>query len=163
MDAAAHVTSSFPGSVSKRTVMGYNSDFERAFIERSLVLVQQYNGPYDATILLNCLLGLLVVPKEACLLSIPRDPIENLSKWGINPSAIISFGTSTLEDKNPHHLRGLVWHLRNAVAHFHFRPIPEAGEVEAFHFQDGSGFQANISLSELRNFVERLANHLFTA
>jgi len=142
--------------------MSYNSDFERAFIERSLQLVQQYRGPFDATLLLNCLLGLLVVPKESCLHSIPRDPIDNLTKWGINPAAITSFGTSTLNDNNPHHLRGLVWHLRNAVAHFHFRPIPEAGEVEAFHFHDDSGFKATVPLAELRDFVERLANHLCT-
>lgn len=142
--------------------MSYNSDFERAFIERSLVLVQQYRGPYDATLLLNCLLGLLVVPKESCLLSIPRDPIDNLTKWGINPVAIISFGTSTLEDNDPRYLRGLVWHLRNAVAHFHFRPIPETGEVESFHFHDDSGFKATVPLAELRDFVERLAYHLST-
>jgi hypothetical protein len=156
------VFTNFHGSRTKRAVMSYNSDFERAFIERSLLLVQQYHGPFDATLLLNCLLGLLVVPKESCLLSIPKDAIDNLAKWGINPAAITSFGTSTLGDNDPHYLRGLVWRLRNAVAHFHFRPIPEAGEVEAFHFEDDSGFKASIPLIELRDFVERLANHLRT-
>ena len=58
--------------------MSYNSDFERAFIERSLTLVQEYRGPFDATLLLNCLLGLLVVPKESCLAAIPQVPITEL-------------------------------------------------------------------------------------
>jgi hypothetical protein len=140
--------------------MSFNSDFERAFMERSLVLVKDYKGPYDATLLLNCLLGLLIVPKEACLHAIPRDPIDELRKWGISPSAIENFGSSSGEDDDPRTLRGFVWHLRNAVAHFRFKPRPERGEVEAFHFRDSSGFRATVSLEELRDFVERLARQL---
>lgn len=140
--------------------MSYNSDFERAFIERSLALVQEYKGPYDATLLLNCLLGLLVVPKESCLAAIPMDPITELQKWGISPSAIKSFGKSNGPNDDPRTLRGLVWHLRNAVAHFRFKPIPECGEVTGFQFHDHSGFEVTVPLSELRVFVERLARHL---
>jgi hypothetical protein len=35
--------------------------FERDFMRRTLELVRSYRGPYDATDLLNCLLGLLIV------------------------------------------------------------------------------------------------------
>ena len=140
--------------------MSYNSDFERAFIERSLVLVQGYNGPFDATLLLNCLLGLLIVPNESCLAEIPLIPIADLEEWGINPGAIKSFGTSKSPDSDPHNLRGLVCRLRNSVAHFRFKPVPEDGEVTAFNFKDLSGFEATISLTELRIFVERLAAHI---
>jgi hypothetical protein len=62
--------------------MSFNSDFERAFMDRSLLLVKEYNGPYDATILLNCLLGLLIVPKEGCLSAIPAEPIRRSEKMG---------------------------------------------------------------------------------
>ena len=140
--------------------MSYNSDFERAFIERSLSLVQEYKGPFDATLLLNCLLGLLVVPKESCLAAIPLIPIAELGKWGIDPSAITSYGKSKGDDDNPQNLRGLVWRLRNSVAHFRFRPVQAKGEVVAFSFEDQSGFQATVPLAELRVFVERLASHI---
>lgn len=140
--------------------MSYNSDFERAFIQRSLKLVQEYQGPHDATLLLNCLLGLLIVPKESCLKAIPLDPVEELHKWGISPSSVEDFGTSNGEDDNPRSLRGLVWRLRNAVAHFRFRPVPERGEVKAFYFHDKSGFRATVKIEELREFVELLAKHL---
>lgn len=140
--------------------MSYNSDFERAFIERSLTLVQEYKGPFDATLLLNCLLGLLVVPKESCLAAIPLTPVAELGKWGINPSAITSYGKSKGQDDNPQNLRGLVWRLRNSVAHFRFKPVPATGEVVAFSFEDQSGFQATVPLAELRVFVERLASHI---
>ena len=137
--------------------MSFNSDFERAFMERSLVLVKDYSGPFDATILLNCLLGLLIVPKESCIKAIPIDPIEKISEWGISRQSIKKLGKFRGQDDDPNTLRGLVWHLRNAVAHFHFRPIPERGEVKAFHFHDKSGFEAEVSLAELRDFVEKLA------
>lgn len=140
--------------------MSFNSDFERAFMERSLLLVKEYKGPYDATILLNCLLGLLIVPKETCIKAIPLDPIDELGKWGISPSSIEDFGKSKGQDDDPHTLRGLVWHLRNAVAHFRFEPRPERGEVKAFHFHDQSDFKATVKLDELRDFVEKLAKKL---
>ena len=142
--------------------MSYNTDFERAFIERSLILVQEYQGPFDATLLLNCLLGLLVVPKESCLAAIPQVPITKLKEWGIDPKAIKSFGTSNGPNDDPQNLRGLVWRLRNAVAHFRFKPVPSRGEVTAFNFRDQSGFEATVPLAELRVFVERLASHIRT-
>ena len=140
--------------------MSYNSDFERAFIERSLELVKQYNGPFDATLLLNCLLGLLLVPKETCLEQIPTDPIDKIKKWGIPRDAIKSLGKYKNPDSNPETLRGLVWRLRNAIAHFRFKPIPEKGEVTSFHFNDENGFEAEIKVEDLKVFVEKLAQEI---
>lgn len=86
--------------------MSYNSDFERAFMERSLELVRAYKGPYDATLLLNCLLCLLVVPKESCIKVIPLDPIDDLNRWGISHRSIKAFGAKRGEGDNPKTLRG---------------------------------------------------------
>jgi hypothetical protein len=57
-------------------------DFERDFMRRTLELVREYQGPYDATFLLNCLLGLLIVPAERSLDEIPEDRVESLPNWG---------------------------------------------------------------------------------
>ena len=53
-----------------------------------------------------------------------------------------------------------MWRLRNAVAHFRFKPVPARGEVTAFNFKDQNGFEATVPLAELRVFVERLAAHI---
>lgn len=140
--------------------MSYNSDFEREFIKRSLELLKQYKGQYNATWLLNCLLGLLIVPKEACLDAIPLEPIDNTKKWGIPRDAIKSLGKFNNPNRNPENLRGLVWRLRNAVAHFRFKPIPEVGEVKAFYFTDQNEFEAEINLDDLKVFVEKLAQKI---
>jgi hypothetical protein len=83
--------------------MSYNSDFQRAFVERSLLLIKEYKGPYDATILLNCLLGLVIVPNEQCFDSLPADPLDALNEqWGIPSSAITCMGNYSNSPKyNP--------------------------------------------------------------
>lgn len=136
--------------------MSYVGPFEREFMKRTLEIVQRYCGEFDATLLLNCMLGLLIVPRETCLNSIPEDPVSDLSKWGISPNSIQNFGNR--RDGNT--LQGLVHSLRNSVAHFRFRPFPEHGNVKGFQFDDANGFQATISLEEMRFFVERLSAHI---
>jgi hypothetical protein len=140
--------------------MEYAAQFERDFMSRTLTLVRQYSGPYDATLLLNCLLGLLIVPKETSIDKIPTDPISELKKWGIEPSSIMKFGRTTDTNRYPKTLRGIVWNLRNAVAHFRFKPIHKEGKCIGFTFDDASGFKARIMNDQMRDFVEKLAAHL---
>ncbi|HVR55166.1 MAG TPA: HEPN family nuclease [Pseudorhodoferax sp.] len=141
--------------------MSYLSDFERSFSERTLALVEAYSGEYDATLLINCLLGLLVVPKETMLDAIPETPISKLGEWGIEPSSIRETGQFRgKNDPNPRTLRGLVFNMRHAVAHFKIKPIPSTGEVHAFEFTNDRGLRAEVSLAELREFVKRLSAHL---
>src|SRR5262245_340397 len=72
--------------------MEYKQQFERDFMRRTLELVRTYHGPYDPTNLLNCLLGLLIVPKETSIEKVPDEPIADLGRWGISPQSIESFG-----------------------------------------------------------------------
>lgn len=140
--------------------MEYAPEFERDFMRRTLKLVQRYEGPHDATLLLNCLLGLLIVPKEASLARIPLDPVTELERWGISPTAIARCGRKNKANPQPETLRGVVHNLRNAVAHFRFSPQHHDGQVAAFEFDDDNGFEATIAVAEMRVFVEKLADHL---
>lgn len=141
--------------------MSYLSDFERSFSQHTLAVVEEYNGKYDATLLINCLLGLLVVPKETVLNAIPETPLAELAKWGIDPGSVKKPGTARgKNDPNPETLRGLVFNLRHAIAHFRIRPVPPEGEVRAFEFRNDRGLEAEVSIEELREFVKRLSAHL---
>ena len=62
--------------------MEYSNQFELDFMKRTLEIVKDYQGERDATLLINCLLGLLVVPKETLFNKIPKDPITALKNWG---------------------------------------------------------------------------------
>jgi len=142
--------------------MSYLDDFEHSFMQHTLEIVQDYEGHFDATMLMNCLLGLLVIPKERFLEAIPLDPLSGLSRWGINPDSIKRAGKKTRKNRNPDTLRGIVYDLRNSVAHFRLKPNPSPQQVDSFEFTDRNedGFHAVIKLEEMRDFVERLAIHL---
>ena len=141
--------------------MSYLSNFERSFSQHTLAVVEEYKGKYDATLLINCLLGLLVVPKETVLHAIPETPLTDLSQWGIAPASIKSPGTPRgKNDPNPETLRGVVFNLRHAGAHFRIKPVPQQGEVRAFEFTNERGLEAEVSIEELREFVRRLSAHL---
>ncbi len=141
--------------------MSYLSDFERSFSQHTLAIVEAYSGEYDATLLINCLLGLLVVPKETMMHAIPETPLSELKKWGIEPSCIKATGElKGKNDPDPKTLRGLVFNMRHAVAHFRIKPIPSDGEVQAFQFKNDRGLHAEVPLAELCEFVKRLSAHL---
>lgn len=140
--------------------MTYIDDFERSFMDHTLKIVKDYSGPYDATILVNCLLGLLVVPKETSLGMLPEDPLCDLEKWGITPSSIKSPGRKTKNGPDPDTIKGLVYNLRHAVAHFRIAPVPRTKKVHSFEFENDLGLKAEIRIDEMRDFVTKLAEHL---
>lgn len=141
--------------------MSYLSNFERSFSEHTLEVVDEYAGKYGATLLINCLLGLLVVPKETMLHAIPDTPLTALSEWGIDPNSIRAPGNARgRNDPDPNTLRGLIFNLRHAVAHFNIKPVPSNGEVRAFKFTNERGLVAEVTIAELREFVKRLSAHL---
>ena len=98
--------------------MEYEPEFARSFMRRTLYIANSYGGEYDATLLVNCLLGLLIVPKEALLEKVPDTPFDSLAAWGIDPKSILCKGRSKEGHEESPTLRQLVRRLRNAVAHF---------------------------------------------
>ena len=140
--------------------MEYEPEFARSFMQRTLAIAQDYQGPLDATLLINCLLGLLVVPKEALIDKIPMAPFESLAEWGISPSSIRSVGKCEYDHEHAPNLRQLVRRMRNAVAHFKVDPVHKDKKVTGFSFKDRSGFYAVVPLSEIKEFVTKLSAHL---
>lgn len=132
-------------------------DFKHEFVERTLHLMQEYGAEYEATLLLNCLLGLIVLPHESMESQIPDEPIANLEEWGIPLSAIRKFERCPCNDNYPKTVRQFVECLRNAVAHFDVTPRHENRSVAGFIFKGRHGFSADICLDDLRKFVTRLS------
>lgn len=133
----------------------YEPNFFKSFNVRTREIVSAYSGPRDATLLLNCLLGLLVLPKEKALSQLPDD--RDISGWGLPPTAITSMGTAEKGVPIPAHLRNVVQRLRNAVAHFRIEPLADHANVGGFRFQDSNGFDASIKLEQLKEFALKLS------
>lgn len=140
--------------------MRYSKQFENDFMNRTLTLLEKYNGELDATLLLNCLLGLVVLPKERLIDKIPADPISELEKWGISNSAITSGTCSKCDGDYPKTIRQFVKGLRNAVAHLQVEPFEFNDECGGFEFSDRTGFRAHLTLDAIRRFVMHMASHL---
>lgn len=105
---------------------------EKSFVCRTNTLIQEYNKTnLDATFLLNCMLGLLVVPFEKynndlkCeeRTSVIRDMFDQLQADG-----------KYNDYKNDYSDFDILRNLRNAIAHFNVDAILEKGDIEGFRF-----------------------------
>ena len=137
--------------------MSYRRDFESHFLEKTLDILTEYQGDKNVTLLINCLVGLLIVPYEIYYEKIPYVESKNLSEYGIKLESI-----SVLENPT---LRQVIEHLRNAIAHFRIEPYPKGKEVEGFIFEDrreddSVNFRAKLSIEEIKTFVEEFAEYL---
>lgn len=137
--------------------MGNYHDIEIEFVGRTLRLIDQYLGlvnqfkfeeQYNYTLTLNCLLGLIVMPKEKAVSYIPTDRLtsEYKKKIGLVESHI-SEEIATLRD--------LITKLRHSVAHFDItvKSEDERRLLDWVEFKDSEN--GNVTLARFR------ANEIF--
>ena len=141
--------------------MGNYRDLEPEFIERTMELVSQYHETMDQypfekqfnhTLTINCLLGLIVMPKEKIVTYIPNHRLTaGLRKQiGIEESEFYE-GIKTLRD--------MIQKLRHSVAHFDIRVISEDEKfhvdwIEFMDTQNGDIVIARIKANELLPFLK---------
>ncbi|KAB0498267.1 HEPN family nuclease [Pseudomonas lini] len=135
--------------------MSYFNNFERLFMQRSLELIDTYEGEYETTQLLNTLIGLLFFPNERMSDIIPEKSLLDIEAWGFRPDCIVNAGAhKTPQEIN---LRELVRRLRNAVAHCNVSPFPnDHRPCEGFFFSDRNYFEAKIPTDQLKNLLRGL-------
>ncbi len=156
------------------------SQFDYMYTRRTLELVHQSGaGPYQVTNLINCLLGLLIVPKESVFAALPDVPVAGLRSWGISRKSIRKFtvqhngrngrkGRKTrngAKGSNGHAhqgptLRQLVEQLRTAVASGTLKPRIANNRFVGLELRDGNGFHVVMTTLELKRFVRKLAQYL---
>lgn len=144
--------------------MGNYHDLEADFVERTLRLIDQYyasldNYPFEEqfnyTLTINCLLGLVVMPKERVITYIPTSPLtkELLAEIGLQQSMINEHITS---------LRELIQKIRHSIAHFDIKVISESEEqlIDWVEFNDSkqdSHLVARFKAQELLPFLKYYA------
>jgi len=107
--------------------MGNYRDLESEFVERTLKLIEQYYAQleqyefeeqFNYTLTINCLLGLIVMPKELAVTHIPNERLvgETREKIGLKESRLGDHIKT---------LRDLVKALRNSIAHFDIQVISQ--------------------------------------
>ena len=147
--------------------MGNYQDIESEFVDRTLRLIDQYyevldrypfEEQFNYTLTINCLLGLIVMPKERVISYVPTDRLtrEYQNEIG-SPSLEIGANIVTLRD--------LIKALRNAVAHFDIKVTSEDDRnlVDWLEFSDsenGGAIIARFRGSELLPFLRHYAKCL---
>ncbi len=148
--------------------------FDYAYTRRTLELVHQSGaGPYEVTNLINCLLGLLLVPKDSVFAALPDVPVKGLRSWGITRKSIRKFSAGPKRNgrngngrkrRNSHAdgptLRQLVEQLRTAVAAGTLKPRIANNRFVGLELRDGQGFHMVLTTLELKRFVRKLAQYL---
>jgi hypothetical protein len=127
------------------------------FVSRTLHILDNYDGPYGVTLLVNCLLGLIVLPRERGYKHISEKNGIHFSDLGIKESDIICWGKISEQEKSAtRFLRS----MRNAVAHIKIESITSEGEIESLHFHDESGFEAVFTIETVKQMVRQLADYI---
>jgi hypothetical protein len=145
--------------------------YERDFIRRTRKIIEQYEAyveknstideKYEVTLLINCFLGLLVLPHERLFLDkIPVVPFEKFEEWGLPENFVKNWGKIPENERN---LKEIIHHMRNSIAHFRITTYGDGSEITSINFQDcdSSGriitFEGEIPVKCLKKFVKKLA------
>ncbi|MGY5958069.1 HEPN family nuclease [Kosakonia sp. AX9b] len=126
-----------------------------ALIEQYNVMIENkpFNEQYNYTLTLNCLLGLIVLPKERALAFLPSARLtqELKADMGLHQSQLPG------PEMN---LRQLINKMRNSVAHFSVQveSVSDAHLVDRIVFKDDQGhIYATFSAPELLPFLKYYA------
>jgi hypothetical protein len=134
-----------------------NKNIEKDFVQRTLHILDHYDGPYGVTLLINCLLGLIVLPRERGYRRISEKNVLHFADLGIREGDIRSWGNISPQEKTAaRFLRS----MRNAVAHIKIESISREGEIESLRFRDESGFEAVFGIETVKEMVRKLADYI---
>lgn len=142
--------------------MGNYKNLEIDFIERTLELITQYevrineydfDHQFNHTLLINCLLGLIVLPKEKIISFLPK---HNL----IDKKLKVEMGiTNSSFNEDIKDLKELIIALRHTIAHFNIEFISNDDDflIDQIQFKDhekGADYVVACFVpNELLNFI----------
>jgi hypothetical protein len=147
--------------------MGNYSKIEIDFIERTIELIEQYcsdlekypfEKQFNHTLVINCMLGLIIMPKEKAISYIPNERLitKYKNKIGLQHTVIH-------EDIKT--LRELIKRLRHSVAHFSINVISEDENnridwIEFVDNENGGKVLARFKESEILTFLKHYTSFL---
>ncbi len=130
-------------------------EFDKEFVERTKIIIQtQCNDkyPYDVTLLLNCLMGLVSLPTE-------RTKINDITFKTLCVNKLKSMGVIMKSTDDNKTFRT----VKNAVSHCGVEVINQNGEIDTIVLRDKKGQEGEIH-TELHFKVEQLKDFaLFVA
>jgi len=131
---------------------------ENDFIIRTQKIIKQYDSiqndeKYEVTLLLNCFVGLLILPQQLWFDLLPLDLISE-KEWGMSFSHI-----GYIKEGEKKNIANISRHLRNSISHYKFVVFSNAKqEISSVKFLDYDNnkvktFEATIPIASLKKFL----------
>lgn len=138
-------------------------DFSRDFIKRTKCNLAMYDGKYEVTNLVNCCLGLIIIPKETIIDRLSNDAVyENDLSYGISKTKNHIKDGHVPSSDNKFGLKNIVRHIRNGLSHGRIEQAIEGENIiglRIFDMYDGSeNFSIKFKLEEFKTFALRVAD-----
>jgi len=145
------------------------TDYEREFVERTIAILQNYDGEYKLTNAINCMLGLIILPNE--MLNRSRSP-----KWTMLIEEIQELNFLHIQHFEPikgknrdtgeveyysKTLKIFLKKVRNGIAHQNIRPINTDGLFTGVEIKNRHGNIIDLEVEFSRHEFEQFA--LFVA
>jgi hypothetical protein len=142
--------------------------YDTEFIKRTQTLIKDYRGVYTTTLLLNCLLGLIILPNEfkerkGRKFNFLNQEIQNIKEIQdiISKKSFLFNPTKRnkglyMPDKKS--LKNFLKKIRNGAAHQRIEPITENGKWKGVKIEDINGaknleLEIELTIKELRDFA----------
>lgn len=147
-----------------------NEIFDIEFIIRTKKVIQEYKGTYNITLLLNCLLGLIVLPSEyykrRSRVFFEKDTSEFKELSGLLDNA--TFNPTKCKNKNwiadKKSLKNLIKKVRNGVSHQQIECVGNNGKWQGVVLRDINTYnQKNVELEVIWTTEQLKAFALFVA
>jgi len=138
-------------------------DFSKNFIERTKDNLRIYSGKCEVTNLINCCLGLIIIPKEILV-----DKLSNDAVYEYDLSYCISKTKNCITDDyaptgdNTFGLKNIVRHIRNGLSHGRIEQKTEGKEIVGLRIFDkhnsNENFSIEFKIEEFKTFALRVAD-----
>lgn len=110
--------------------MGQYEHFEYDFIERTKANLENYEGDYEVTQMLNSAVGLIMIPQQCLSKQLPNIDIDDSGVFGIYKKDIS-------RSNGGYSIKNILRHLRNGIAHGHIaQNTVQNCRVETIRIQD---------------------------
>lgn len=137
----------------------YKDEFINDFIARTKVLLERnYDTEYDVTLIINCLLGLLIIPKERNKKVID----DSLFSSDLIRRITDCISKDTYSD---HNMSQIIRHVRNSFAHGSFEPKEKTEPkvvgslvIKDSDIKKGLKFEMECPIELFKEFVIECAN-----
>jgi len=130
------------------------------FVNRTRENLEKYSGTYEVTNLINCCLGLIIIPKQQLTNDeLPKYVFNNEDNFfGITKSNI------PFEENSKFDLPNVLRHIRNGIAHGRIEQKTQNGKIVALRIHDKQNengienFVIEFSIEEFKNFAVKISD-----